>query len=182
MGALSGALRLLSSLFHDETASMAFVGLPDTAANLIGRPSRQLGLLARPRAQRGVRPCARSNSAVAAHLPHVASRGLVELLVLLVLSLHQLASERLPWGLHGALLVLLVLLHATSIAGLLLLLRVGLLLLLLLEEVTLCQFLLHLQLLLLLRKQLRRHLRLRVQLHLQLLQVLRHVLVWCFIL
>ena len=110
-------------------------------------------------------------------MPHVAGRSLIELLVLLILSLNKLASERLPRALH-VLLVLRILLHA-SITGLLLLLRVRLLLL---EKVTLGQFLLHLQLLLLLREQLRRHLGLGVQLHLQLLKVLRDVLVWCFIL
>lgn len=87
MGVLSRSLRLLISLLHDETASMAFVSLPDTTAHLVGRAHRRLRLLPRPGTQRRIRSRSRPRHPITSNLPHVARRRLVELLMLLILSL-----------------------------------------------------------------------------------------------
>jgi len=156
---LPGSLWLLISLLHNETAGIALVGLPDAAPDLVRRARRQLRLLCVGRTQGRIRT---GVGHPIIHLSHVARRGLVELLVFLVLGLHQLPAQCLARALH--LLLALIRLHGPVVLLLLLLLT-----LLLLKEIALRHLLLHLELLLLLGEQLGRHLGLRVQLHLELL-------------
>lgn len=80
---LALTLRLRAPLVHDETALIAFVGLPD-GAYLRRLSSRRLLLLLR---------LGRAEAHVG--IIHIASRGLVELLVLLILRLEQLAADGL---------------------------------------------------------------------------------------
>ena len=81
---LALTLWLRTPLVHDETALIAFVGLPDSAY-LRRLSSRRLLLLL---LRLGL-------AEVDIPIVHIASRGLVELLVLLILCLEQLAADGL---------------------------------------------------------------------------------------